>query len=394
MTIDTLRNAAPTAAAPSVVSSMTFGDRMLALRDRLIAGAVARPWLARLPLVGLVARRQSQSLFDLCAGFVYSQVLTACVRSGLLDFVAAEPRTVAAIAAHCALPLDGAERLVRAATAMQLLGPRSGTRHGLGATGVAVRSAPGLVQMIEHNVLLYDDLRDPIAVLRGDATRAHRSREVGSYFGYATTESPETLSAQAVAPYSTLMSETVAPIAAEVLDAVPLDGRRLLMDVGGGTGAFVCAVAARHPSIALRLFDLPAVASLAADRVAREGLASRIDAVGGDFHSDALPTGADVITFVRVLLDHDDASVRALLGRARAALAPGGMVVIAEPMAGAKGAAVVGDVYFALYLRAMGRGRPREAGELGAMLRDAGFRDVRSHRTRYPVFAGILTARA
>jgi demethylspheroidene O-methyltransferase len=83
--------------------------------------------------------------------------------------------------------------------------------------------------------------------------------------------------------------------------------------------------------------------------------------------------------------------VTALLRRVREALVPGGMLVVAEPFAGVQGAEAVGDVYFAYYLRAMGRGRARRVDELRAMLQGAGFRRVRVRPTRYPVVAGIIT---
>src|SRR4051794_4279593 len=75
---------------------------------------------------------------------------------------------------------------------------------------------------------------------------------------------------------------------------------------------------------------------------------------------------------VRVLHDHDDAAAMTILRTARAALTPGGTLLVAEPMAATKGAETVGS-YFEFYLLAMGSGRPRTAGELTAMLQQAGF---------------------
>ena len=150
-----------------------------------------------------------------------------------------------------------------------------------------------------------------------------------------------------MAPYSALMSATVARVAAEMLDVCPLGDRRSLLDVGGGEGGFLLAAAARHPHLRLALFDLPAVADRARARLAGEGMGDRVAVHGGNFHAEPLPAGADVVTLVRVLFDHDDASARALLRRVREALPPGGRVVIAEPLAGARGAEAVGDVYFA-----------------------------------------------
>ncbi len=101
------------------------------------------------------------------------------------------------------------------------------------------------------------------------------------------------------------MGASQALIAEDVLDACDLSRVRHLMDVGGGEGAFLEAVARRHAGPRLTLFDLPPVAERAADRLARVGLEGRIACRGGDFH-DGLPTGADAISLVRIVHDHDD----------------------------------------------------------------------------------------
>ena len=58
----------------------------MALQDwanRLQANPRFRRFAAAFPLTRFVARRRARALFDLCAGFVYTQVLTACVRLDL-----------------------------------------------------------------------------------------------------------------------------------------------------------------------------------------------------------------------------------------------------------------------------------------------------------------------
>ncbi|MDT8344015.1 MAG: methyltransferase, partial [Thermohalobaculum sp.] len=91
--------------------------------------------------------------------------------------------------------------------------------------------------------------------------------------------------------------------------------------------------------------------------------------------------------------DHDDDFAHRVLARARAAVAPGGRLILAEPMAGTRGAEAVG-AYFAFYLGAMGSGRSRRPDELIALVRAAGFEDARLIPTRRPMLTGLITARA
>jgi demethylspheroidene O-methyltransferase len=373
-----------TASAPAP----SLRDRAAEWRDRIYGSAAFQRWAGRLPIARTIARRRSRALFDLVAGFTYTQTLAACVRLDLFTLLRDGPQRAADLAGRLSLPLDGMERLLAAAAVLELVERRGGGRWGLGPLGAPMLASPGLSRLVEHNALLYDELRDPLALLRRPA--ADRGTALTEYWAYATTSGRSRAGAADVAGYSALMAATVAPIADEVLDAVSLEGARTLLDVGGGDGGFVTAAAQRLPGLRLALLDLPPVAARAARRLRDAGVGDRVTVHAGDFHAAPLPTGADVVSLVRVLLDHDDEAVLALLRRVRAALPTGGRVIVAEPFAGARGAEVVGDVYFAYYLWAMGRGRARREGELRTLLHEAGFANVRTRATRYPVQCGVI----
>ncbi|GIX09020.1 methyltransferase [Elioraea sp.] len=362
-------------------------ERALDLRDRLLGSAGFRRLALRLPLARRIARRETRALFDLCAGFVYSQVLAACVRLELFALLRAGPLAADALAARLDLPEETARRLLDAAVSLRLLARRGGDRYGLGPRGAVIAGEPGIAAMVRHHEALYRDLADPVALLR-----AGRGQAVAAYWPYAGAADPAALGEDSVAAYSALMAASQPMVAAEVLDAVRFDRFRCLLDVGGGEGAFLEAVAARCPALGLKLFDLPAVAARARARLAAAGLAVAV--TGGDFRRDPLPEGADALSLVRVVHDHDDATVRALLAAARRALLPGGTLILAEPMSDTRGAEPIGDAYFGLYLLAMGRGRPRTAARLAEMLTEAGFVAPRLVRTPTPLLVRVLVARS
>jgi demethylspheroidene O-methyltransferase len=163
------------------------------------------------------------------------------------------------------------------------------------------------------------------------------------------------------------------------------------MDVGGGEGAFLIAAAQKATTSRLVLFDVPAVAARAEKAFRDAGLADRATVCAGDFHRDALPHGADLITLVRVLHDHDDDEALALLRKAHAALPPGGRLLVAEQMGGRS---AVSDAFFNIYLRSMGTGRARAPQEVCDMLRAAGLRQVRRIVPPTPLLIELIEARA
>lgn len=356
-------------------------------RDRLLASRRFRRWAAAFPPTRSVARRQARALFDLCAGFVYSQVLFACVQLGLFPILVERAQTAAELAARVSIPAEAAERLLAAAVSLRLVERRGRNRYGLGALGAVLAGSPAIIAMIQHHALLYADLENPVALLRGQADTA-----LSRYWTYTDGDRPAALAADRAAAYTALMAASQPLITDEILHAYPLGKHRCLMDVGGGDGTFLAAVAARNPSLKLVLMDLPAVAEIAKSRFAAASLSDRVACVGGDFLAEDLPAGADLVSLVRVLHDHNDDAALGILRAVHRCLPAGGAVLVAEPMSGTPGAEPIGDAYFGFYLLAMGRGRPRTSAAIETLLRTAGFVDVRQFPTQTPLLARVIVA--
>jgi demethylspheroidene O-methyltransferase len=363
-------------------------DRFRAWRERLTASPEFRSWAARFPLTRPLARRRARELFDLCAGFVYSQVLLACVRLRLFETLRDGPMEEDALARRLDLPPEGAARLLRGAASLDLVVRRKDGHWALGPLGAAMIGNPGISAMVEHHALLYADLADPVALLR----RPRGGNALSGYWAYAGAEAPGALGGERVQDYTALMAASQPMVAQEVIAAYDFRRHRHVLDVGGGSGAFLASVAAAASALQVTVFDLPAVAEQARQCFARLGFGPRATAVGGDFLADTLPAGADLVTLVRVLHDHDDDAVMSLLRRVRVALPQAGRLLVAEPMSETPGAEPAGDAYFGFYLLAMGRGRPRPPRELQAMLAAAGFARSRLLPTNTPLLTRVLVA--
>lgn len=364
--------------------------RLWRWRDRLLADPEMQNRSVAFPLLRPVANRRARELFDLCIGFVHTQVVTACLELDVLEHLADQPLSPDELAEKTGLAPDPAERLLRAAASIKLIVRNSDGRYRLGELGAALRGAAGVKEIVRHNQVFYRDLQDPVALLRG----ARSTTELADYWPYAEGEAAVgALSSEATGTYTALMAASQPSIADDVIAAYPFARHRALLDIGGGNGAFAAAVARATPGLRVGVFDLASVADQARDRFARDGLSDRSEAHGGDFHRDALPTGFDVISFVRILLDHDDAAVSRMLAAARAALPPGGMILIAELMSEAPGAETISDAYFGLYLFAMGRGRPRTTGRIRELLEQVGFSETRVVPTRRPLVTQLVTGR-
>jgi demethylspheroidene O-methyltransferase len=376
--------------------------RWLNARNRVLMNPAFQRFAMRNPFFRRTARFHANSMFAVITGFVQTKALTAAVDAGVIRTLAQGPASSAALAQAADLPMEAMQRLLGAAKAVDLVELAAPDLWVLGQRGAALSSNQGALAMIEHHKIFYDDLADPLTMLG----RGRGQGKLAAFWTYAPAAGqglPATADAASwqgggigndggsVAPYSALMAASQPMVAEQVLDAYRFDRHQCIMDVGGGHGGFLVEVAARHPRLAMKLFDLPAVVAGAAPKLAARGL-SHVALNGGSFRDDPLPRGADLISLVRICHDHDDDVVRALLAKAHAALPPGGRLLIAEPMAGTPGAEVMGDAYFGLYLWAMGSGRPRTTADYLALLAGAGFGNARELTTALPMVTRLIVA--
>ena len=324
-------------------------------------------------------------MLDLTAGFVHSQCLLAVVDLNILPMLMDAPQTRAALSARTRVPEARLEVLLNAAVALELI-TRQGDAFHPTRRGAALTGVPGLADMIRHHAVLYRDLADPVAFFRGE-TKTELADFWPYVFGAGAASDPDT-----AARYSRLMADSQTLVAEETLAAVSLKDVTCLMDVGGGTGAFLSHALAATPGLTGVLFDLPAVVSSAPDTFAAKGQTDRVTIRAGSFRDESLPEMADAISLVRVLYDHSDETIAALLARVFAALPSGGRLIISEPMTGGDTPTKAGDAYFAVYTLAMGTGRTRSAEQISQAMLRAGFTNVTPHATARPFLTSVLSA--
>lgn len=104
---------------------------------------------------------------------------------------------------------------------------------------------------------------------------------------------------------------------------------RTMADVGGATGQLSCIVAARHPHLACRSYDLPVVRPIAERRVRERGMAGSVQTGAIDFLRDEFPA-ADLITMGMILHDWNLERKKMLIAKAYRALPEGGALVAIE----------------------------------------------------------------
>lgn len=355
--------------------------------DRVVQKISTSRWQARLmrwPITKWIAHREAVSLYNICAGFAYTQILRACVEMDLFKVLAEEPRSLAALARKFQVPEGRLEVLLDGAIALKLIRQQKTGDYAIALSAAALIADDGLASIIRHHDLMYQDLADPLAFLRNKG-----GQSMQDFWNYDMTH---TASAGSASDYTSVMASTQAMVASQVVAAYPFKRHRQMADVGGGLGVFATAVARSAPRLSITLLDLPGVAERANHHIAAEGLQAQVKAVAGDYRDLVLPEDTDLVTLVRVLHDQDDDDAARLMANVYRAVRPGTRILLAETMKDSGGSRTIGAGYFGLFLLAMGRGRVRSKAQISSFLRDAGFDDIHEYSTGLPAIVRVLTA--
>ena len=305
-------------------------------------------------------------LRSLSRGFQEARILLTGVEVGLFERLARGPATAVEVARDRDLTLRGTEIVLDALVAMGLVTKNDGVYANtpdadrLLIDGGA-ESQAHILRHVGHTFRAWAQLDD---VVRHGLRREEQDK--------ATLADP-VANRHFILGMAEVSRERVGPI----VDLLPLEGARRLVDLGGGPGHYACAAVQRFPELAAAVVDLPLTISVARDHLAAQGLADRIETVVCDFYrADPLDLGgpADVVLISQVLHAEGPDENQALLSRLAPHVRPGGWVVVSENAAGPDRTAPLPAALFAVNMLAgTARGRTYTTDEMAGWLRRAGF---------------------
>jgi precorrin-6B methylase 2 len=130
-----------------------------------------------------------------------------------------------------------------------------------------------------------------------------------------------------LAQFARAMSAVSTGTAHAIAASFPWQDHKSVIDIGCAEGAVPVQIALAHEHITGGGFDLPPIAPVFDDYVARAGLGDRLSFTPGDFFKDPLPQ-ADVLVMGHILHDWDLEEKRQLLKQAYDALPDGGALIV------------------------------------------------------------------
>lgn len=252
-------------------------------------------------------------LQNMARAFIGSASLFAAIDLKLFSAVAAGDNTVEAFAKRASVSAINAERLMTMCAANGLLKWRED--HYVNAPDVE----RFLVESSSSYAAPWLLFTRPAWEQWGKLTEHLRNSEppkvIGTY---------ENMTVEYARRYHTATASVGFGAGRRFVKRVDLSGRKKLMDLGGGSGAYSIVAAQTFPQLRAVVFDLPPVVVVTQEFIERNGVADRVTTQGGDFTRDAFPTGCDVAIMASNLPQYSRAIIADVIQHAFDVLESGG----------------------------------------------------------------------
>ena len=258
-----------------------------------------------------------QPILELAAAFQRSRVLLSAWELDLFTVLADEWRSSAEVAAAIGADERATDRLMNALCALGLLDKRDGRfANTAAAARFLVKGRPDYMAGLGHTNHLWDTWSTLTGTVRAGAPSPRPA--VGDRGD------------DWLRPFIAAMHWRAERGAPSVIALLDLTGVARVLDVGGGSGAFAMAFVRARTGISAVVFDLPAVLPLTKNYVQTEGFASRVETVAGDYLTDDLPGGFDLVFLSAIVHSNSAAENRRLIGKSTDALNAGGRLVVLD----------------------------------------------------------------
>jgi predicted O-methyltransferase YrrM len=260
-----------------------------------------------------------QRLHQVSSSFQECRILLTAAQLDLFTKLEERPRTVEGLCADEGWSPRGLAILMDALAARGLLNRSPEGQYSVNPsiTGLLVKGGEdSILPMVLHRGTMWETWSQLTEIVRTGTNPAHKD---------ILTRSTEDMEAfiGAMHVVGLKMAETIA-------NSIDLKHFTRMLDVGGASGTYIMAFLKKAPHLTATLFDLPAVVEIARKRLTESGFIDRIQIVAGDYNTDDLPGGHDLVLLSAIIHSNDREANRRLYSKIHDALEPGGTILIRD----------------------------------------------------------------
>lgn len=257
------------------------------------------------------------AIFQLAAGFMSAKHLFIANEVGLFEKLSEGPATLDELTRRMGIPRRTARIVADAMAALGFI-ERRGDLYQNAPVAAAFLSARPLRDMRPF-LRFWNQLSYPRWERFEEAIRKGH----GVFGALKFTPEEQKVFSEGVEAFSASEAESLAA-------AYDFGRHRRVLDLGGGTGSFLRVLLQRYAGLECTLFEMPAAAAVARQRLANGPFAERIRIVEGDFLRDPIPNGHDAILLANVVHALSAEHNVEVLRRIREGAPQGGRLLLAD----------------------------------------------------------------
>jgi hypothetical protein len=165
--------------------------------------------------------------------------------------------------------------------------------------------------------------------------------------------------------------------APEQLKNVDMSGINSILDIGGGSGAYSMEFVSKKPEVTATVYDLPSVVPITNQFILKEGYSGKIKTHTGDYTTDELPAGFDLVFLSAVIHSNSFAVNKDLIKKCYSSVNENGKIIIQDwIMNNDRTKPLSGAVFAINMLVGTEAGDCFTEAEVTEMLTVAGFKDI------------------
>ncbi len=180
-------------------------------------------------------------------------------------------------------------------------------------------------------------------------------------------------------------------MAPKVVAQIDLSDRIRLLDLGGGPGTYAIHFCRQNPRLEATVYDLPTTRPFAEKTIAEFGFTDRITFMDINYIEEGIAGFFDAAWLSHVLHGESPENCRKIIGKAAAALEPGGMIMIHDFILDNTLDRPLFPALFSLnMLLGTQGGQAYSEGQIHDMLEEAGIKDIHRIPIETPNDSGII----
>jgi hypothetical protein len=320
------------------------------------------------------------ALLDLIQGSVITQAIYAAAKLGIADVLADGPLTAEEIAKRVGADPEATYRLLRALAGYSVFAEQADSRFELTSLSATLRdnvadSMRGIAVLMGHPIL-WEDWGHLISSVRTGEASLPKLRGMSGYDFLMANPEYAAVFFQGMGSISSTETDPI-------LAAYDFSRFRDIVDVGGGRGTLLAGILKQAAGAHGILFDSPFATADAGPVLDEAGVTARCTIQNGGFF-DGLPAGADAYLLKHILHDFPESECLAMLKNVRDAIAPDGVLLVAEYVLRGRNERHIGNIIDLWLLLLLGA-KERTRQQYSDLFARAGFKLTRVVPTSSPV---------